>query len=440
MLSSSRSITNIMSSHSSYLIIGAGNFGAATALSLAARSPTSKITLIDSAPFPNPRAASHDINKIVRDDYPHPTYMKLMLKGMKKWRSDPLYSPFYHQTGAIRADLSTFSEDCLTMYNKLGVETEAGWISVDEARERWSRVFASSNFGELQRLFWNPHAGWAEAEKALTKVTETAVANGVEYKVSAVIKLLFGDSGACVGAQLDDGSEIRADVTIVAAGAGTASLLYRSAPYNKSLHSGDRAVATGALSFFGRWDMERSQKFQDVPVLKVSVPGVKGEAMSLAKDGVIKFNCDLSFTNLQKLEDGTILSVPPDETSKFTWTREVPQRFKDIAQRTLHGLYGENANGVEIEGYRLCWDASTPTHDFLISAHPHSQNLYMATGGSFHGWKFLPVIGDCIVDMMEGSLDRSLADRWAFDKPASFPGDKPMPSYVTSGDLADFFK
>ncbi|KAJ8133477.1 hypothetical protein O1611_g139 [Lasiodiplodia mahajangana] len=428
-----------MSTRSSYLIIGAGNFGASTALSLALRSPTCEITLVDSAPFPNPRAASHDINKIVRDDYPHPVYMKLMLKGMDKWRSDPLYSPFYHQTGAMRADLSTFSEDCLTMYKKLGVETEAGWISVDEARDRWSGVFASSNFGELQKLFWNPSVGWAEAEKALTKVIETAVANGVEYKISAVAKLLFDEGGACVGARLSNGSEIRADAILVAAGAGTAPLLYRSAPFNKLFHVGDRAVATGAMSFFGKWDMERQQKFRDVPVLKVSVPGVKGEAMSLAKDGVIKFNCDMCFTNLQEQEDGTILSIPPDAPSKFTWTKEMPQKLKDIARRTLHGLYGQNATGVEIESYRLCWDASTPTHDFLISAHPHSQNLYIATGGSFHGWKFLPVIGDCIVDMMEGILDKTLADRWAFDKPPSFPGDKPMPSYVTSGDLAEFF-
>ncbi|KAI0523913.1 sarcosine oxidase [Xylaria bambusicola] len=428
-----------MSARSNYLIIGAGNFGAATALSLAARSPTSSITLVDSAMFPSPRAASHDINKIVRDDYPHPVYMKLMLEGMKKWRYDPLYSPFYHQTGAMRADLSSFSEDCLAMYRKLGVETEAGWISVDEARNRWSRVFASSNFGELQRLFWNPRVGWAEAEQALARVVEEAVTKGVEYKVGSVAKLLFDEGGACIGAQLADGSEIRADVCLVAAGAGTAPLLYRSASSNKSLHVGDRAVATGAMSFFGRWDTERRQKFQDVPVLKVSVPGVKGEAMSLAKDGVIKFNCDLCFTNLQKQDDGTVLSVPPDGESQFTWTKEMPQKFKDIAQRTLHGLYGENANNVEIEGYRLCWDASTPTHDFLISGHPHSKNLYIATGGSFHGWKFLPVIGDHIVDMMEGTLDTTLADRWAFDKPPSFPGDKPMPSYVTSGDLADFF-
>ncbi|TRX91240.1 hypothetical protein FHL15_007845 [Xylaria flabelliformis] len=71
-----------------------------------------------------------------------------------------------------------------------------------------------------------------------------------------------------------------------------------------------------------------------------------------------------------------------------------------------------------------------------------SHNLYIDIDidGSFHGWKFLPVIGDCIIDMTEGTLDNTLADRWAFDKTPCFPGDKSIPSHVTSDDLADFFK
>jgi sarcosine oxidase/L-pipecolate oxidase len=83
-------------------------------------------------------------------------------------------------------------------------------------------------------------------------------------------------------------------------------------------------------------------------------------------------------------------------------------------------------------------DASTPTHDFLITPHPHAENLFLATGGSFHGWKFLPVIGDRIVDMMSGTLDKELAERWAWDKDPSLKDRMAMPSYVTSGDLADF--
>ena len=67
----------------SYLIIGAGNFGAATALTLAKREGTTKVTLVDTTQFPNPRAASHDVNKIVRDDYPDKLYMQMLKKAVK---------------------------------------------------------------------------------------------------------------------------------------------------------------------------------------------------------------------------------------------------------------------------------------------------------------------------------------------------------------------
>jgi sarcosine oxidase / L-pipecolate oxidase len=82
-------------------------------------------------------------------------------------------------------------------------------------------------------------------------------------------------------------------------------------------------------------------------------------------------------------------------------------------------------------------DASTPTHDFLISPHPQSDRLYIATGGSFHGWKFLPVIGDYVVDMMQGTLDSDLADRWAWDKKGG-DGHSANPTYQIVGDLQDW--
>lgn len=79
-------------------------------------------------------------------------------------------------------------------------------------------------------------------------------------------------------------------------------------------------------------------------------------------------------------------------------------------------------------------DASTPTHDFLISPHPHCDGLYVATGGSFHGWKFLPVIGDYIADMLHGLLDADYADRWAWDQKGG-DGRSANPTYQVVGDL-----
>jgi sarcosine oxidase/L-pipecolate oxidase len=73
-----------------------------------------------------------------------------------------------------------------------------------------------------------------------------------------------------------------------------------------------------------------------------------------------------------------------------------------------------------------------------VTPHPHSKNLFLATGGSFHGWKFLPVIGDYIVQMLRGTLQQDLYDKWAWDK-KTVNVDMEIPTYKVSGDVEDLF-
>lgn len=65
------------SAQPSYLIVGAGIFGASTALHLKAAEPKAQVTLIDRTPYPCPYGASFDLNKIVRDYYADKFYMRL---------------------------------------------------------------------------------------------------------------------------------------------------------------------------------------------------------------------------------------------------------------------------------------------------------------------------------------------------------------------------
>lgn len=73
------------------------------------------------------------------------------------------------------------------------------------------------------------------------------------------------------------------------------------------------------------------------------------------------------------------------------------------------GIYGKQAEDLTLENYRICWDPITPNQDFIICPHPHSKNLYIASGGSFHAWKFLPILGKYVVAMLQGELDSDLA-------------------------------
>jgi glycine/D-amino acid oxidase-like deaminating enzyme len=68
-------------------------------------------------------------------------------------------------------------------------------------------------------------------------------------------------------------------------------------------------------------------------------------------------------------------------------------------------------------------DAFTTSSDFIISPHSAAKGLYVATCGNFHGWKFFPVLGKYIIEMLEGTLSPELCDKWAWDR------ERPDPKY-----------
>ena len=61
-------------------------------------------------------------------------------------------------------------------------------------------------------------------------------------------------------------------------------------------------------------------------------------------------------------------------------------------------------------------DGVTPDNNWFISPHLRCKNLYIATAGSFHGWKFLPIIGKYVVQMLKGQLSEEMKKRWHWDR------------------------
>lgn len=48
----------------------------------------------------------------------------------------------------------------------------------------------------------------------------------------------------------------------------------------------------------------------------------------------------------------------------------------------------------------------------MIDYYPQVGGLFLATGDSGHAFKVFPVIGDKIVDAIEGNLDKELHELW----------------------------
>lgn len=262
---------------SSYIVVGAGVFGASTALSLSREKPAPTVILIDRAPFPCPIAASHDINKIVRSDYSDIFYCKLGLQTLERWRNDPLYTPWYHQSGLIKATDERFGkvQKIFDNYKELGVDVKAELFSPKEMHTRFDGLYADGDFTDVDDILWNPSSGWAEAARALKATIEAAAENGVHYVSAPVAKLILKD-GCCAGIRTEDGRTFTASKVILSTGAYTAKLLADSAPTQPELQVGDRITACAVCEAAVNLSPEQAKKFQNAAAFVLDAGIVQG--------------------------------------------------------------------------------------------------------------------------------------------------------------------
>ena len=128
----------------SFIIVGAGVFGASTAYHLAKTAPHATITLIDRTPYPCPLAASYDYQKIVRADYDGDKfYMRLALKAQHEWRSNPLYSQYFHQSGMVNIEGTGLGRRMVQNFKDLGVETGAEVVDSNELKRRYPFILGT---------------------------------------------------------------------------------------------------------------------------------------------------------------------------------------------------------------------------------------------------------------------------------------------------------
>lgn len=260
----------------SYLIVGAGVFGASTALHLKRSEPSATVSLIDRTPFPNPSAASHDVNKIIRADYPDVFYTKLACEAQELWRSDSIYKDWYHESGIMFAEDISMGRKAIENYKSIGQDHVAELTSPEIGKARFGGFFEDANWTDNSESYWNPRSGWAEAAPALRKVIETAISEGVRYVEATVAMLCLKPDGSCIGLGTNDGRLFAARKTVLCTGALTAKLLADCAPDNKEFQVNGRMVAAGAVSCTVKLTPNQQERFKDLPVFFNGMPHTRG--------------------------------------------------------------------------------------------------------------------------------------------------------------------
>lgn len=270
------------SSQPSYIIVGAGVFGTSTAYHLITKYPQASVTLIDrNLPHDATRvAASWDWNKVVRADYRDPLYCRLALDAQDVWRSDPLWRPFYHETGIFWITPTDFAQEVLDNYKKLGRSTEGLFsVPVDAAKSRYGGLFDDADYTGVRNVHVNETSGWADAKGALRAVTEKAVELGVKFVGAEIEGLEFGDDGACVGVKTADGEKHYAAHVVLSSGAYTPKLLdgIAHATGNAAFRAGGRIIAAGVTTGLAKVDEPTAKLLEGIPVVIQEIPPERGE-------------------------------------------------------------------------------------------------------------------------------------------------------------------
>lgn len=474
---------------SSILIIGAGVFGLSTALALTHRNEFTSctITVIDRSPeqgvFPARDASSVDTSRIIRADYADPAYAALAAEAQEVWRQqshpDDLGSEGrYAETGLIFvADddgTATASPEQGGRKNKTGLDyarysyenvkslaaaaspaslsTSSSSFSAsspslaskiselpttETIRAAYGTGGSSGSWGYINRL-----SGWANAEASMDWLYRRVKATGrVRFLNGTVTSLVYSSDSnnnsdsRVQGVKLASGDIFTADLTILATGAWTPSLVDLSG----------RAIATGQVLAYMDLTPSEQERLKAVPTLLNLSTGYfiitpSANVLKIARHAYGYLNptttrtttstsssSSASSSSSSSNKDSVIISSPVTHLTHPSLS--IPLAEQEGMRAALHEMIPwPELRDRPFRSTKLCWYTDTPDGDFLIDYYQHPRHreegggggggggLFLATGGSGHGFKFLPVIGERIVDCVLGRCPEAFRGKWTFEK------------------------
>ena len=371
----------------SILIVGAGTFGTSIAFHLAKTyKDPSCVTIIDRSSSPPEPAAAIDVNRVIRTDYPNQLYCNLAYEAIHDWFWAIELQAHFHMVGWLMLDEegSTLAERIQQTFRDRGSDhTEE--IASEQLHQRYKflKGTATEGFG---RGYFNPTAGWCDAAAATASIMEAAVERGVK-RVTATVSELAVENGRISGVRTADGKAFTADKVVLAAGAWTSSLL---SPVEDALNFAEKdrieqqIRVTGAVAAYYRIGEDELRQLTDAK-MPIVVYGQAGEIVPASDEKrMLKYsNTDGTFTNTITTSSGRRITVPADRSQY-----DVPESLKqETEERIIKKVMPQFAQGKTPDYWRICWDTFTPTEDWLMCQHPVLNDLYLATGGSFHSYK-----------------------------------------------------
>jgi sarcosine oxidase len=357
-----------MSAGKSYdvAVIGAGVFGAWTAYCL--RKSGATVALLDAYGPAHARASSGGESRIIRMGYgPDEVYTRWSMRALPLWKeifAQAGHPELFQPTGVlwIAHQDEPYALATLATLEKVGAVFEK--LSLADLRHHYPQiVFDEDSWGILER-----RSGVLMARRAVQAVVQRAQKLGVEYWSEAI--LAPEGRGHIAKVKTAGGEEIAAEKFIFACGPWLPKLLpdllgarifsSRQEVYFFGVPAGNARFGPPAMP---TW-LELRDEFYGMP--------------------------DLENRGFKVANDRHGEAVDPDTQSRLPSTEGMATAREYLARR-FPAL--KDAPIVET---RVCQYENTSNGDFLIDRHPAFDNVWLVGGGSGHGFKHGPPLGECV--------------------------------------------
>lgn len=355
-------------------VIGAGAFGGWTALHLLEAG--ARVTLIDAWGPGNSRASSGGETRVMRGTYgPDQPYtetaahaMKLWTKYERRWKRR-----FLHRTGVLWMAAPTddaYERGSLKPMRQAKIPFQE--LSVAAMKKRWPQI----NFEGIGWGIFEPESGYLDARASCQAVVDAFIAQGGTYRQAAALP--DGLENAPVRAlALSDGSHIKEDAYVFACGPWMGRL------FPKTI--GNKVQATKQeIFFFGAAAGDLRFNSENLPVwgdhrdhFFYGIPGSGRRGFKVADD------------TRGPLFDPT--------NGERTVSPELLRGVREYLAFRFPGL--RDAPLVET---RVCQYEETPDGHFILDRHPRAENVWLLGGGSGHGFKHGPAVGEIMAELVLG--------------------------------------
>lgn len=355
------------------VVVGAGAFGGWTALWL--RRGGARVTLLDAWGPGNSRASSGGETRVIRATYgPRAVYTRMAARALTLWKehAQRWQRRLYHPIGVLwlvegddqyeKAALPLLAEAGVAFEQLSGAETARRYPQINCERVRWA--------------IFEREGGYLTARAACAAVLEAVVAEGGEYRQVAAQPGGAG-SGKLAGVKLSDGTTLAADAYVFACGPWLGRLFpdvigervrsTRQEVYFFGTPAGDRRFTEEALPVWA----DHGARFM------YGIPGNEWRGFKVADD-----------------TRGPVFDPSAGE--------RIPTPGSLVAARDYLAFRFPELKDAPLVEARVCQYENSPDEHFIIDRHPAAANAWLVGGGSGHGFKHGPALGELVARLVLG--------------------------------------